>query len=233
MNIQEFTIPKFLESIKDNQAEEEYYSAVYGESFHLTMDLQSRPNLIAKLDPIRRENAGQLVPDFEERISYKFKNYRPTHEYKPGEYYLFRYWILNKKRNIHIRFRTKSDDKLVDDFLEFHQESSNIRLCCNTESLDRRITGKLREAYEEAIADNEHLVDDPQDQMLYVVRNRRMDYIIGIITPILDTMYLMEERGYDLGRVIDEIGKVKIHPTKEEYPLIWNSTFDVLRSKCA
>lgn len=228
MKIQEFTRDSFQKFIEEHpEMRREFYSGIFGRTFPLKEDL------VAKLDPIKREEVQSILQQFH-RINGVTHSNLENHPYRfnKNEYFLFRYRIPLKENNItniHIRFRTLSEDKLVDDFLEFLQESTLVRYCCETQGLIA-LDESLDRAYQIAYANCLNLIKYPKQMLRYIKEGIREEWIRDKLTHIFDAFHLMKKRGHDIKTVMKSIENIDIPSDKEKEDIIWKRAFEGIKT---
>lgn len=225
MKIQEFTLQKFIEQIQQKpELAKKHYSEVYQREFNV------RDELIVRLEPIEREEVKLWLPDFEKRNfrNSNFGNFMDHPLYfRPDEYFLFGYRTEThepRSRPISILFRTKTEDKLIDNFLEYRQETAIIKGCCYyPENMYDLANEKLKNAQETSFHDTKHLIEYPKQILIQVPRGIRISYIKGKISYIIETLSEMEKVGYNVPEIIDKIKSIEISPMIQKGDIIWNS----------
>jgi len=227
--LNDFDMEEFVESVRANpELKQNYYSELYQQRFPL------KGNLAVRLNPIDKKDVGRLVPEFKKKLKNPRSSYeKSTSQFEPNEYCLFRYSEevdLNPKRKLHIRFRTKGESKLVDEFLDALQESNIIRYCCDSTDLDTKVPQDLMKVYNQTIKESQVWVTDPYGMLGYIKDGRRRDWIRDKLKDIFNALSFMSSKGYNINKVVNEIRDLQIPPYSHKEDPIWNSALTNLTS---
>ncbi len=224
MKVEEFDLKDYLTTLNRNpNLRREYFSQPYGKTFSLVN------GVLVKLDPIDKERIADTLKRFNNSINNFYSNYELCPQnLRPSEHFLFRYRVRLRDDSLHIWFRTKSENDLIDSFLESIQESNVLRHNCETDELKDRLRSFYGPQFEEALKKCS-LLEDLFEELKYVKRGIKKEWITSGLSNFFDAVGLMEHKGYELREILRTAENVCVYPNNQFNRIIWNQAISTLR----